>query len=157
MYNHPAALSIDAMVTDAFLEANSALKIADSISDPEEFLTMTDCLIPIIERSKEASLARARKIIRRLRRRQLYRFVDEILLPAGTSFKVTPEQITTCQDAAGMNVNLVPDDVHVAHVTLNFGKKAKNPVEEVFFFSDWCVLCPIFFPLLLCQLSMLSV
>lgn len=127
------------MITDAFLEANNFLKIADSITDPEAFLTMTDCLIPIIERSREASLAGARKIIRRLRRRQLYRFVDEVLLPAGMSFKISPEQITTCQDTAGNGVNLVPDDVHVAHVTLNFGMKAKNPVDQVLFFSDWCV------------------
>lgn len=137
VYNHRAAVSIDGMITDAFLEANSTLKIADSITDPAEFLTMTDSLVPIIERSKESSLVGARKIISRLRRRKLYRFVDEILLPAGVSRKITAEEITTCQDRANTGIELRPDDIYVAHVTLNFGMKSRNPVDQVLFFKDW--------------------
>lgn len=125
------------MITDAFLEANNTLRIAESISDPSDFLTMTDTLVPIIERSKEPSLAGAREIIGRLRRRRLYRFVDEFLLPAGATCKITPEEITTSQDSAGTGIDLRPDDIHVAHVTLNFGKKSKNPVDHVLFFKDW--------------------
>lgn len=138
VYNHRAALSIGAMITDAFLEADSTLKISDSISDPTDFMTMTDSLVPIIERSKDSSLASARKIIHRLRRRQLYRFVDEVLLPAGASRRISPEEITTCQDAS-TGVNLVPRDIYIAHVTLNFGMKSKNPVDNVLFFKDWYV------------------
>lgn len=125
------------MITDAFLEANSTLKIADSISDPEDFLTMTDVLVPIIERSKESSLAGARKIITRLRRRKLYRFVDELLLPAGVSRQITAEDITPFQNVAHFGINLRPEDIYVAHVTLNFGMKSKNPVDNVMFFKDW--------------------
>eukprot|EP00177_Eucheuma_denticulatum_P002979 GFKZ01005358.1.p2 GENE.GFKZ01005358.1~~GFKZ01005358.1.p2 ORF type:complete len:250 (-),score=26.19 GFKZ01005358.1:1103-1852(-) len=125
------------MVNDAFLEADRTLEISDSISDPEAFLTMTDSIIPIIERSKESSLANARRIIRRLRCRRLYRFVDEFLVPAGTKLQISPEDITTWQDASGTGVNLVPDDIHVAHVKLNFGMKDKNPVDKVLFFQDW--------------------
>lgn len=148
VYNHPAALSIDAMVNDAFLEADRTLQISDSISDPEAFLTMTDCIIPIIERSKEFSLANARRIIRRLRCRRLYRFVDEFLVPAGTELRTSPEDITTCQDASGTGVNLVPGDIHVAHVKLNFGMKDRNPVDKVLFFQDWYVCMLYMFPML---------
>lgn len=143
VYNHRAALSIGAMMADAFLEADSTLKISASIGDPVEFMTMTDSIVPIIERSKVSSLAGARKIIRRLRTRELYRFVDEVLLPAGVSRQISPPDITTCQDSS-TGVNLVPDDIHIAHVTLNFGMKSKNPIDNVLFFKDWYVAHALF-------------
>ena len=139
VYNHRAALSIDAMLTDALLEADGALGISASISDAEEFMRMTDSIIPMIEYSRDARLRKAKSIIERLRRRKLYQFVDEVLLPAGRSIKVTPEEITTCQEAAATGVNLVPDDVVVTSVTLNFGMKSQNPVDKVLFFRDWYV------------------
>ncbi|KAI0558623.1 HD phosphohydrolase superfamily [Gracilaria domingensis] len=117
VYNHRAALSIDAMVSDAFLHADSHLDISASIFDPEQFLTVTDSMTTIIERTKEPSMKHARDLIRRLRARKLYRFVEE--------------------DAAGTGVTLTPEDVYVAHVTLNFGMKDKNPVDRVLFFKDW--------------------
>ncbi|CAN8071585.1 unnamed protein product [Agarophyton chilense] len=137
VYNHRAALSIDAMVSDAFLHADSHLGISASILDPQQFLTVADSMIAVIERSRHIALKTSRDLIRRLRTRKLYRFVEEVLLPAGMSRKITPAQITTCQDAAGTGVTLTPEDVYVAHVTLNFGMKDKNPVDRVLFFKDW--------------------
>ncbi|CDF37418.1 unnamed protein product [Chondrus crispus] len=68
--------------------------------------------------------------------RDLYRFVDEILLPPGRVCTVAPQDITTCQDLS-TGVNLVPEDVYVVHVPLHFGMKSKNPVDNVLFFKDW--------------------
>lgn len=130
---------MDAMVSDAFLHADRQLGISSSIVDPEEFLTVTDSLTAIIERSKDIAMAPARNLIRRLRCRKLYRLVEEVLLPAGMSRRLTPQQIATCQDSAGTGVILTPDDIYVAHVSLNFGMKDKNPVDRVLFFKDWYV------------------
>lgn len=131
---------MDAMVADAFLQADSQLGISSSIADPEEFLTVTDSLTAVIERSKDVAMAPARNLIRRLRCRKLYRLVEEVLLPAGMHRRITPQQITSCQDSAGTGVTLTPDDIYVAHVSLNFGMKDKNPVDRVLFFKDWYVL-----------------
>lgn len=125
------------MITDALIEADHVLHISDTITDPVEFLRMTDTIIPIIEYSKDPALNGAKAIIHRLRRRQLYRFVDEVLLPAGVSSDISAPDITTHQDSAGTGVNLRPSDIHVAHVTHNFGMKEQNPVDNVLFFANW--------------------
>lgn len=132
------------MFTDAFLLADEALEIADSVHNPEDFLGMTDSIIPIIERSKDPRLKDARHVMHRIRRRQLYRFVDEHLMPNGRSVSIKPEDVTTCQDSAHTGITLAPEDVHIKMVTLNFGMKEQNPVDKVHFFNFWYVF-PSFF------------
>lgn len=141
VYNHRAAVAIDAMVSDALLHADETLRIADSIERPEDFIAISDCVISQIEFSKEPQLKQSKDLIHRLRRRRLYRFVDEILLPTDCTCHpvVCAEDITTCQDAAGTNVTLTPDDVYVTKVSLNFGMKEQNPVDRVLFFKSWYV------------------
>jgi len=138
VYNHKAAIGIDAMVADILAEANSELNIANSINDPEKFLGMSDTVLHTIEYSTSANLKKARQLLHRLRRRDLYSFVDEILLPP-TFFqdgaRITAEDITTNQNSG--DVNLVPEDIKLSIVTLNFGMKDKNPVDAVKFFTDW--------------------
>lgn len=142
VYNHRAAISIDAMVTDALLQADETLRIADCIDRPEDFIALSDCIFSQIEFSKEPQLKYSRELIHRLRRRKLYRFADEILLPTDcTSHPVVcAEDVTTCQDAAGSGVTLTPNDVHVTKVSLNFGMKEQNPVDRVLFFKNWYVV-----------------
>lgn len=125
------------MIADAFFAADPVLHLAESITDPKEFMAMTDSLLHAIEFSKDYRLAEARRIVSRLRHRNLYSFVDELLLPAGSSSRISVEDITTCQD--GRDVNLVPDDIVLATVTLNFGMKRENPIDSVRFFRDWYV------------------
>lgn len=134
------------MLTDAFMYANSTLRIAESASSPEDFLHLSDSLVSIIERSKDASLKQARRVIHRLRRRQLYRFADEHLLPTDRFVDIQPVDITTCQDAGRAGINLTPEDVYVKTVTLNFGMKDKNPVDRVLFFKTWYVYSSYLFP-----------
>lgn len=129
-------LSIDAMMTDAFVHADSSLKISNSIDDPEDFIKMTDSLTYLIERSSASALKKSKSILRRVRQRKLYRLVDEYLVPVGKSFFITPEQICTFQSTIS-NINLKPDDIHVARVVLNFGMKEMNPVDHVLFFEEW--------------------
>ncbi len=135
VYNHKAAIAIDAMLADILTLANAPLRIADSIRDPVHFMQMTDVILHKIEYSREPALAPARDLVHRLRRRDLYSFVDEVLLPEGCARAIAPEDVTTCQ--VGGDVDLVPDDIVLATVTLNFGMKNKNPIDNVKFFRDW--------------------
>lgn len=141
VYTHRAGMAIDAMITDALIHADETLRIADTIERPEDFLALNDSIITRIEFSKEQQLVASRNIIQRLRRRRLYRFVDEVLLPANRACHpiVCPEDITTCQDASGTGVTLLPDDIHVSEATLNFGMREENPVDRVLFFTNWYV------------------
>lgn len=137
VYNHRTALGLDAMIMDAFQEADSILQISDGIFSAEDFLRLSDSLLIRIEHSREASLASARALIGRIRRRQLYRFVDETLLPEGCARRVTEKDVVSYQETGSCNVDLRPEDVLIFTVRLNFGRGNTNPVDSVFFFKDW--------------------
>jgi hypothetical protein len=69
-------------IIDILLLADPVMKISSSVDDPKTYVHLTDCLIKQIETSKEPGLADARRLLDRLRRRQLYKVVfDQILAP----------------------------------------------------------------------------
>jgi len=84
IYVHRATKAVEFMITDALLEANAVWggRIANAITDPREYMGLTDCVLHEIEYGKgQPGLAKAQQLLKSLRRRQLYRFVDEHLVP----------------------------------------------------------------------------
>lgn len=69
------------MITDALLAADEHFGISKAVDNGEDYLNLTDDILRVIERSKEEELAPARQIMRRIRTRDLYKFVDEYLIP----------------------------------------------------------------------------
>jgi deoxynucleoside triphosphate triphosphohydrolase SAMHD1 len=137
VYNHPAAISLDYMVSDCMLLADQELEISSAIGDPDMFLRLTDYVLREIENSRTQSLAAARAVVRRIRCRKLYRFCDEQLMSSGSSREVTALDVTSSQDASKWNIQLHPEDIVVCLVVLNFGRKDHNPLDTVMFFKDW--------------------
>jgi hypothetical protein len=68
------------MIVDALVAANETLQIGDAIDNPEEYLGLTDTIVREIERSKAPELAEAQKIIKRIRKRDLYKYVMNLRL-----------------------------------------------------------------------------
>jgi hypothetical protein len=68
------------MITDALLLADPYLKLSEAVDRGDTFVHLTDCILKEIEKSHVDELAPSREIIYDLRRRNLYRFVDEIIL-----------------------------------------------------------------------------
>lgn len=69
------------MITDALVHADQHLGISSAVENPEDYLYLTDDILRVIERSKAPELAKSREIMKRLRTRDLYKFVDEYLVP----------------------------------------------------------------------------
>lgn len=74
--------AIELMITDALVNADAQLGISSAVDNPEDYLNLTDDILRVIERSKTPELAKSREIMKRLRTRDLYKFVDEYLVPA---------------------------------------------------------------------------
>ncbi|GLE05839.1 hypothetical protein PINS_up015020 [Pythium insidiosum] len=91
--------------------ADKELGISAATQSPADFQYLTDHVINRIEASKCNTLEPARKIIRQLRCRQLYEFIDD-------------------------NVSLSPEDIIVADNRLNYNLKDRNPVDHVAFYSS---------------------
>ncbi len=76
-YTHRVCKSIDYMIVDALLEANPVYKFQEMIFNPEDYTKMTDSLVSIIEVSKNPELKKSQAILKRLRQRDIYRFIGE--------------------------------------------------------------------------------
>jgi HD superfamily phosphohydrolase len=142
VYTHKKAKAVEYMVVDALVEADAAWnsRISNSIWDVKDFITMDDTLLKQIEHCPDQSLSKARDIVKRIRRRELYRFINEYTVPEDqvVNFKpVEAKDITTCQGSNSIPGGLKPDDIIVQNLKIDYGKKARNPVDAVRFFHYW--------------------
>ncbi|RIA99444.1 hypothetical protein C1645_747297 [Glomus cerebriforme] len=131
-YNHRVGKAIDFMIRDALIEADPILKISESINDPNEYLKMDDTILNKIEFSNDEELKKSQDIIKRIRTRNLYKFVDEFLVPEDLKDKLTEQKINPVEIA---DKELKVDDIIVDRLVLNYGMKAENPVNHVKFYD----------------------
>ena len=68
------------MIVDCLVEANQYFKFHEHINDPEVYCTYTDSLLGYIQRSTDPSLKASKDILTRIKNRDIYRFVDQILV-----------------------------------------------------------------------------
>lgn len=79
VYTHKKAKAIEYMVVDVLCEADRAWgnSISQSVFSPADFSMLDDTVLKRIEISTDESLRPAQAILKRLRRRELYRYVNE--------------------------------------------------------------------------------
>ncbi|KAJ8361310.1 hypothetical protein SKAU_G00178350 [Synaphobranchus kaupii] len=79
---HKVSSAIDTMIVDAFIKADGALKISDSLLDVTEHTKLTDGIYQKIlhfdVKEDEENLREAQKILQRIESRDLYKCVCEI-------------------------------------------------------------------------------
>ncbi|KAF9313226.1 SAM domain and HD [Podila horticola] len=137
VYTHRVGKAIEYMLTDALLAADQVMKISSAIFSGPEYLHLTDDIIRQIERSREPGLETSQAILKRIRTRNLYKFVDELLIPREKLRILTKEninslEIVSCQSP---NDHLQVDDVIVEFLKNNYAMKDQNPVDGIKFFS----------------------
>ncbi|KAI7900212.1 uncharacterized protein BX663DRAFT_518954 [Cokeromyces recurvatus] len=124
IYNHRVGKAIELMIVDALLSADSYLKISDAVNKPEEYLYLND-IIHTIEKIQIT--------------RNLYKFVDEYLIPPELELflnkdRVTPQDIVNHQTD---NAGLVQEDIIVDFSKVNYSMNDSNPVDSIRFFSKF--------------------
>lgn len=81
VYSHRVGKAIEFMIGDAFDLADDELGISEAVHDVERYTSfLTDNLLRTIESSRSPALKPSREIIARIRRRDLYKMVDEVLI-----------------------------------------------------------------------------
>jgi hypothetical protein len=127
------------MVRDILLAADKYLKIGMQVENMESYMFLNDSIITTIERSTERELLESRKILRRLRVRDLYKCADQVILPNELLGELSEGDITAnailamCEGA----VDIQESDIIVQWLTLNYAMKDKNPVDSVHFYSKY--------------------
>ncbi|KAA0163803.1 hypothetical protein FNF31_02657 [Cafeteria roenbergensis] len=142
IYTHRATKAAEYMLSDILVDADLAWggRLSRACDDPAEYLHVTDAVLRQIEAAPAEcpAMERAQAVALRLRKRQLYRFVDELVMDAELARcmpegGVKPEHITAHNKSA--EVRLHPDDVIVHNLKLNFGSQ-QNPIERTRFYRD---------------------
>ena len=146
VYTHKKAKAVEYMIVDAMVEADIGWnsRISQAIRDPREFVKLDDTIVKQIEFSNEPELQKARDIIKRLRKRDLYVFVNEYTVPEEylRDFKdVTAEDISTSYESNSTTSNTIPgglkpEMIIVHNVKIDYSMKDKDPVSRVKFFQE---------------------
>jgi HD superfamily phosphohydrolase len=140
-YSHRVCKAIDYMIVDALTEANPVFHFEETVNDPARYVNVTDSYLTHIEASTSKELASARAILKRIRQRDLYRYLSEKILVNKENAQryITSEAIVGNQDVSKFyGVDLRTEDIIVNIHSLNWGMKDKNPVEAVpFYQSDY--------------------
>jgi len=138
VYSHKAGNSIELMMADVFSLADPYMHISDKVDDAQKYIHLTDCILKTIESDLSLELEPARKLLRRIRKRDLYRFVDEYILPGKQKNYVvmpTVADIITCQSHDG--INLTEDDIVIDTHFNNYALNDQNPIDNIKWFTKW--------------------
>ncbi|XP_066305950.1 uncharacterized protein [Miscanthus floridulus] len=138
VYTHAKVKAVELMLVDALIEANDYLGISLHAHDPEDFWKLDDTIIKSIETAPNNELEKAKEIIQRIRRRELYKFCNQYSVPKD---KLEHFQNITAQDIVcsqkSSEVLLKEEDVAVSNVKIDLTRGKDNPLESIKFFKDF--------------------
>jgi HD superfamily phosphohydrolase len=138
VYTHKVSTAIEYMIRDILIAANSELRLGDAIHDMASYLYLNDTILTIIERSATPQLQQARKLLRRVRTRDLYHCADQVIIPYELQTEISQSEISSEMILRHCDSHEIQqDDVIVQWLTLNYAMKDKNPVDSVLFFSKY--------------------
>ncbi|KAL7839232.1 hypothetical protein SRHO_G00258900 [Serrasalmus rhombeus] len=141
-YHHRVTKAVELMIVDALIEAEKSFKISDQVDDLQEYVTLTDYILQRIQHSTKRGLERAQEIVDRISKRKFYRFIgDKIFDPD----ELKHLDDVKCKDILSAWLEKVmgkPDgqvldkeEFAVKHISFNYGKQEKNPVDALRFYS----------------------
>ncbi|XP_042319026.1 deoxynucleoside triphosphate triphosphohydrolase SAMHD1 [Sceloporus undulatus] len=154
-YQHKVGNIIETMITDAFLKADPYIRIKGScgkeykmstaLEDMEAYTKLTDEIFLKILHSDQPELEDAQEILRKIERRDLYKYLGQTQPPEGK--EITKEQYDSLsseivaskpakfpEDAELKAVVLKAEDFIVDVINMDYGMKEKNPVNNVRFY-----------------------
>ncbi|RLN37530.1 hypothetical protein BBJ28_00013278 [Nothophytophthora sp. Chile5] len=137
IYNHRKGKAVEFMICDAMLLADQELGISAATQTPQDFQFLTDHVVHSIEASKSDTLEPARALLKRMRRRELYEFIDEYLLPPELVAHIPrfSSDELACQVFSN-GVHLNPEDIIISDGRLNYNFQDRNPVDSVSFYAS---------------------
>jgi HD superfamily phosphohydrolase len=150
-YQHKTVKIIEYMIAEALREADKHMTIpvdskkrtkmsmtvdmSDNDKDKDDNLAaytmLDDSIYLTILHSTDENLLKAREILQKVERRQLYRFVAEAKPPQQGDWKNTFKQEMPKRVD---ETKLSADDVVILEAHFNYGMKDKDPVEQFYFY-----------------------
>ncbi|XP_047132790.1 deoxynucleoside triphosphate triphosphohydrolase SAMHD1 isoform X1 [Hydra vulgaris] len=162
-YQHKTVKVLDFMISEALIKANDHIflpgtdgkmvKILDSIYDMKAFTFLNDEVLTLIQVSTNENLKPSQNILRRIQRRDLYKYIGKVVLFKPISKKDIHNirhEITDILKVNTCNSNEVddfdPDDIVIHVIGFDYGMKDSNPVDKVFFYTKLQPDIPVLLP-----------
>ncbi|KAL5039111.1 hypothetical protein BDEG_27148 [Batrachochytrium dendrobatidis JEL423] len=149
VYTHKVSAAIEYMIQDALVAADPYLNITSAINDMERYVHLNDSILGQIERSTCPELEASRETLLRMRKRDLYRLADQVIVPQAlqqrlTKLHISPECIVQCHlelcksvERSSPYSTLVANDIIVQWLKLNYATKDRHPLESIRFYRKY--------------------
>uniref|UniRef100_A0A667Z8P5 HD/PDEase domain-containing protein n=1 Tax=Myripristis murdjan TaxID=586833 RepID=A0A667Z8P5_9TELE len=134
---HRVSNIIAYMITEALLEANEhikidGLKLSETIHDMSSYTKLTGHVFDQILNSSDDNLKGAKEILNKIVHRQIYKCLGKI-----------PSKVVTQLCTFGLEMAVLyesrkqPEFIYISScvVTLDYGMKGENPIDNVYFYS----------------------
>lgn len=136
-YLHRVSKGIDLMIMDIFSESNSVFKFSECLYNPLRYGMLNDSILKTIHSSKNVGLHKAKQIVDRIYKRDLYKYVGELIThPDGKNFdryaNLTEDDILNYSSS---DFQLERGDVKILKLKMNFGKDKEDPSKCVKFYT----------------------
>uniref|UniRef100_A0A8C3LLM8 Deoxynucleoside triphosphate triphosphohydrolase SAMHD1 n=2 Tax=Chrysolophus pictus TaxID=9089 RepID=A0A8C3LLM8_CHRPC len=149
-YQHKVGNIIEIMITEAFQKADSFFQIEGSkgklyqistaMEDMEAYTKLTDNIYLEILHSSRPELSEAREILRKIERRELYKFLGETQpeklneIPKDEYDDLAGDIANSKPEKDPPNMELTAEDFIVDVVNMDYGMKDQNPIDNVLFY-----------------------
>lgn len=118
--------------------ADPILKMSKDIKNMQRYTFLNDSILSLIERSENEEMKEARRLLRRLRERDIYKFADQTLLPPEFFDAISEDTISSARIFEHCTQSdLEETDIIVQWLTLNYAMKDKNPIDSVSFYTKY--------------------
>jgi HD superfamily phosphohydrolase len=139
-YLHRVSKGIDLMIKDVFAEADSYYNFKSYLYNTELFVELKDSILTEILYSEKVELYKAKEIIKRIQKRDLYKFVGEYVCTSNSNnlekfINIKEEDIINCA-TNNCGVELDREDIKIMKYNLNLGKGDEDPVSYVKFYDN---------------------
>jgi len=139
VYQHKTTKVLEDMLFQALSAVDTTYGISASVKDMQAYMWMTDSIVYEILRSSDTSpeIQKAKKILHQLQKRELYSFCGEVNVC--NINRPTSECGTkiVCKEIAELSENLSASDLFVDITYIGIGKKDKDPINNVVFFTKY--------------------
>ena len=128
IYNHHTINQIEHMILDIFNLVDKDFNISGTIFNIEKFITLTDNILEEIFYStiKNENIIKAKKIIKQIRLRQLYKLEEEILVDSTNIPKKLLEKYNNFKD----------DNYCYSFNIINYTKGLDNPMNYIYLYNN---------------------
>lgn len=115
IYHHPTTKAVEYMLVDAIINANSLLKIEESLNDIEKYIELND---GILDRIRLSNIDKSKQIIKKIDQRKFYKYIKTTI-----NYPI-PDEL--------LNINRPL----IQKLTINYGLGNQNPLLKIPLYSD---------------------